>query len=68
MSRPEDLIGVPGLLLQYKAFVLLFALFSKSRSKSNQVLNSVLRFRHSHSPGEDGLVKALLTCLCKINV
>lgn len=46
-----------------QAFVLLFALFNKSRSKFSQVLNSVLRFGHCHSPGEDHLVKAPLTCL-----
>lgn len=45
-----------------QAFVLLFALFNKSRSKFSQVLSSVLRFRHSNSPSEDQLGKALLTC------
>lgn len=50
-----------------QAFVLLFTLFNKSRWKLSQVLNSGLRFRHRDSPGEDHLVEALLTCLCKMH-
>lgn len=48
-----------------QAFVLLFVLFKKSRSKFSQVLNAVLGFRHSDSSGEDHLGKALPTCFCK---